>query len=137
MRVFGLALLPLSVLPLGCTASADASHDLSGAALAAGAGSGKTAEAQNQVAVRFGSYAMGIDHTAAARIEEILASDPAIRKVERIGPGREGEYLLRIDAGSAANARRLQERLIAVVPAKPRGPITVEGPLGELKRPSS
>lgn len=87
-----------------------------------------SAEASEEcaVAVRFGSYAVGIDGKAAAEVDRILAGHRDVRSVERIGAGREGEYALCIKTRSAAGAARLFDEIRAVLPARPRGPIALE-----------
>ena len=75
--------------------------------------------------VRFGSYAMGIDTATAQRVEAMLRSDLAVRSVERLPWGREGEVDLCAQVQPAADAARLFETIRPLLPAKPRGPITV------------
>ena len=74
--------------------------------------------------VSFGSYAMGIDHRALAAVRRILA-DRAVRSVENFGGGREGETALCALTRRPADATRLFNRIRAVLPAAPRGPIAV------------
>jgi hypothetical protein len=74
--------------------------------------------------ISFGSYAMGIDRPALHAVRAILA-DRAVRSVEERNPGREGEIDLCARTGRPADARRLFDRIRAVLPAEPRGPITV------------
>jgi hypothetical protein len=75
--------------------------------------------------VRFGSYAMGIDRGAAERVEALLRGDRSVRSVERRPWGREGEYDLCAQVAQTANALRLYEQIRPLLPAKPRGPISV------------
>lgn len=77
------------------------------------------------VTVSFGSYAMGIDRPAAAEVDRIVAGDAGVTSVTREGAGREGEYALCIETRSPEAAQRLFERIRAVLPADPRGPIRV------------
>jgi hypothetical protein len=83
-------------------------------------------EKECSVAVRFGSYAMGIDGKAAGEVDRILAGHATVLSVDRLGGGREGEYALCIRTRSAAGADRLFDEIRAVLPARPRGPITIE-----------
>lgn len=69
---------------------------------------------------------MGIDRTAAGEVERILASDPAVISVTRHGAGREGEYALCAQVGSDGAAQHLFERIRAVLPVDPRGPIRLQ-----------
>lgn len=79
------------------------------------------------VSVRFGSYAMGIDQGAAARIEALLSKSKDVKEVTRGGGGREGEYALCVIARDPAGAARLFDGIAALLPERPRGPIGVEG----------
>ena len=78
--------------------------------------------------VRFGSYAMGVDGGAAAAIDKLLAASADVKDVSRSAAGREGEYTLCVTARDAAGAARLFDALAALLPARPRGPISIEGP---------
>lgn len=86
------------------------------------------AEAACSVTISFGSYAMGIDAGAAAAIDELLASSSVVKAVTRTGAGREGEYALCVQTRNKAAAARLVEQIRPLLPAKPRGPISVESP---------
>ena len=69
---------------------------------------------------------MGIDRTALARTEALLARDRAVKAIDRQRWGREGELTLCVKMRSEADARRLARKIKARVPAKPRGPVTIE-----------
>jgi hypothetical protein len=91
-----------------------------------------SAEAENEavaescaLTVRFGSYAMGIDGGAAQAVEQLLRSDPAVQGFERRPWGKEGEFDLCARIARARDAERLFQRIRPLLPAKPRGPITV------------
>ena len=77
------------------------------------------------LSVAFGSYAMGIDRPTLERVEALLAADPAVAGVERRRQGREGETELCAEVASAADAERLFRSIAALLPADPRGPVTV------------
>jgi hypothetical protein len=77
--------------------------------------------------VRFGSYAMGIDSSAAAAVDKALAGNRDVKGVSRSGWGREGEYTLCVTARDAAASGRLFDTVAALLPRQPRGPISVEG----------
>jgi hypothetical protein len=79
------------------------------------------------LSVRFGSYAMGIDAGAAAAIDTLLAGSADVKGVRRDGWGREGEYTLCVTARDRAASAQLFEAVAALLPDKPRGPISVEG----------
>jgi hypothetical protein len=93
-------------------------------------------EAECGVTVNFGSYAMGIDSGAAAAIDKLLADASEVKAVTRSGGGREGEYSLCIQTPNKAAAARLVDRIRPLLPAKPRGPISVEGPNGSIDAPA-
>lgn len=82
-------------------------------------------QARCDVAVRFGSYAMGIDRGAAAEVERIVAAHATVTGVRRSAAGREGEYELCVATRSAQGAENLFERLKAALPANPRGPVSI------------
>lgn len=75
--------------------------------------------------ISFGSYAMGIDGRAFERVSALLTRDRGVRSIEQFRWGREGEVTLCARTRSAADARRLARRARALVPAKPRGPVTI------------
>lgn len=76
--------------------------------------------------VSFGSYAMGIDRAAAARIETFLKGDPAVAGMDRRPWGREGEYTLCVRLKPRASAAALFERLKPLVPKKGAGPVEIK-----------
>ena len=76
--------------------------------------------------VSFGSYAMGIDAGALAKVDALLKRDRMVRGVERSRWGREGEVTLCVQTRSESHARRLARRVRALIPARPRGPVTIE-----------
>ena len=78
------------------------------------------------VRVQFGSYALGIDRPAFERVRALLARDRGVRAVDQQHWGREGETTLCVRTRRPGDARRLFGRVTAALPAKPRGPITVE-----------
>jgi hypothetical protein len=75
------------------------------------------------VRIAFGSYAMGIDRAAFDNVRALLAGQRTVRGVEEQRWGREGEVTLCV---TASNPRRLARTVARVLPAKPRGPITIE-----------
>jgi hypothetical protein len=88
------------------------------------------------VTVRFGSYAMGIDTASAAAVDKLLDGNKDVTSLTRSGAGREGEYALCVSTLDAAAAARLVDRIVALLPAKPRGPITVEGAGRRVEAPA-
>jgi hypothetical protein len=68
---------------------------------------------------------MGIDRGAAARIEAFLNGHRDVAGLERRGAGREGEYDLCVALKPGAGAQPLATQLKALVPGKPRGPVTI------------
>jgi hypothetical protein len=103
-----------------CAASGACAPDPSEVASAAAAEPGACA-----LTVRFGSYAMGIDAGTAKRVEALLRADRTVRSVELRPWGREGEYDLCAQVERVPEAARLFEQIRPLLPAKPRGPITV------------
>jgi hypothetical protein len=75
--------------------------------------------------VRFGSYAMGIDSGAAQAVEHFLKGDPAVERIDRKPWGREGEFDLCVALARGPDQARLFDRVRSLLPAKPRGPISV------------
>ena len=73
----------------------------------------------------FGSYAMGIDQPARARIEALLASDRGVTGFQAHRWGREGEVTLCVRTRAPADATRLFARARALVPPRPRGPVSL------------
>lgn len=86
---------------------------------------GSPIEGTCTLSIAFGSYAMGIDRPTLEAVEALLASDPAVASVERRGRGREGETELCAEIRSNADAERLFHRVAALLPADPRGPVSV------------
>ena len=77
------------------------------------------------LAIRFGSYAMGIDRPTLEAVESLLAADAAVTAVERSPWGREGEVTLCARLRSDADAGRLFRAIAGLFPAEPRGPLSV------------
>ena len=78
------------------------------------------------LSVGFGSYAMGIDHASYARVGRLLRADRGVRAVTAHPWGREGEVTLCARTRTRADAQRLFAQIRASLPARPRGPITIE-----------
>jgi hypothetical protein len=108
---------------------------LATAACQSAAGPAEPVEACS-VSVRFGSYAMGIDQATAERIEALLSQSKDVKNLTRAGGGREGEYALCVTARDPAGASRLVEDIAALLPERPRGPITVEGAGRRIEAPA-
>ena len=70
---------------------------------------------------------MGIDTGAAAAVDKLLAGNRDVQGVTRTPWGREGEYTLCVTARDKAAAARLFGQVAALLPERPRGPITLEG----------
>ena len=75
--------------------------------------------------VDFGSYGAGIDRTAHDAIRRLFARDRGVVRVIRSNWGREGEVTLCAVTRNKAATRRLYHRANALVPAKPRGAVTI------------
>ena len=80
------------------------------------------------LSVSFGSYAMGIDRSAAAAIDRLVEGHADVAAVSRQGAGREGEYMLCVATRSQAGAARLFAEIRKLLPPRPVGPIRVEAP---------
>ena len=76
--------------------------------------------------VIFGSYGAGIDRPTLDRVEQYLAGERTVTNVGRYPWGREGEVTLCVRARGNADLVRIGNRIRAAIPARPRGPITVE-----------
>jgi hypothetical protein len=77
------------------------------------------------VTVIFGSYAAGIDGQTLARMDRALRLDRRVSRVTRHPWGREGEVTLCIYTRTYAGAVPLSRELRRMIPARPRGPVSV------------
>jgi len=68
---------------------------------------------------------MGIDQPARARVEALLAGDRAVTGFTARAWGREGEVTLCARTRGPADAARLFAAIRALLPPRPRGPITL------------
>ncbi len=75
--------------------------------------------------IRFASHAMGIDRVATDRIDVLLRSSRQVTAIERRPWGMEGEYDLCVRLRRGADAAAMARRLKALVPPKPRGPVSI------------
>lgn len=73
----------------------------------------------------FASYGAGIDGATRTRVEALLASDRAVTGFEAQRWGREGEVNLCVRTRTAGDATRLYHGVRAMVPPRPRGPISL------------
>ena len=73
----------------------------------------------------FGSYAMGIDGPTRTRVEALLVADRGVAGFDTRRWGREGEITLCVRTRSGADANRLFQAVRAMIPTRPRGPITL------------
>ncbi|HTU10290.1 MAG TPA: hypothetical protein VMG08_05260 [Allosphingosinicella sp.] len=76
--------------------------------------------------VGFSSYGPGIDRPTLLNVERLLNGDRGVRGVSRHRWGREGEITLCARTRSARDAARLAQRIRAMIPARPRGPVRIE-----------
>lgn len=118
MKGLALPLLPAALM--GC--------EPAGEAPATAAAQPQAAPGACPLEIAFGSYAMGIDRGALARVEQLLAAEHL--RVTRSPWGREGEVTLCADARSDADAERLARRIAALLPTAPRGPVAVRTATG-------
>jgi len=75
--------------------------------------------------IGFSSYGAGVDRPAMQAIQSLLDSDRAVRGVTRHPWGREGEVTLCANVEGRGNSARLFQAIRRLVPARPRGPITI------------
>lgn len=75
--------------------------------------------------IGFSSYATGIDRPTYGAVQRLLESDRAVRGVSQHRWGREGEATLCARTRTRADAERLFHTIRRLVPARPRGPVTV------------
>ena len=84
------------------------------------------------LAVGFSSYGAGTDRTSRQAIDQLLAGDRGVRAVSRHVWGREGEVTLCVRTRSSADAARLFHAARRLIPARPRGPVSLST-LGGLR----
>lgn len=116
----------IATAALGLTGCWDGNGNATGARATPAAAAAGTGEVPSDcaLAIRFGSYAMGIDGGTAARIEAMLSAEEGVT-FTRHRWGREGEFTLCVRTPSAAVAETLFARIRPLLPADPRGPIEV------------
>lgn len=85
---------------------------------------GSPAPADCPLTIGFSSYGAGIDRSSQA-VEQLLAGDRAVRAVTRHGWGREGETTWCVRTRSGADAARLFHAVRRLIPARPRGPVSL------------
>jgi hypothetical protein len=85
---------------------------------------GSPAPADCPLTIGYSSYGAGIDRSFDA-VERLLAGDRAVRAVTRHGWGREGETTLCVRTRSGADAARLFHAARRLIPARPRGPVSL------------
>lgn len=78
-----------------------------------------------KITVAFGSYAAGIDQPTLARMQLLLRADRRVRRFTRHPWGREGEVTLCVYMRAHGGAGALSRQLRAMIPPRPRGPISV------------
>jgi hypothetical protein len=75
--------------------------------------------------ILFSSYGAGIDRGSFQAVERLLGGDRGVRAVSRHPWGREGEISLCVRTRTAADADRLFRSVRALLPARPRGPVSL------------
>lgn len=88
------------------------------------------------IMISFGSFAIGIDHTAALRAERLIGAEAGVTAVTRSPPGIEGEYALCVRTASPAVAVRLFEHLRDGLSSPVRAPVSISGPGGMFSTPA-
>lgn len=79
--------------------------------------------------ITFASHGAGIDRPTFDRVEYYLAHERNVTSVSRYPWGREGEVSLCVRARGDADLVRIANHVRTSVPARPRGPVTVESRL--------
>jgi hypothetical protein len=82
--------------------------------------------------IGFASYGAGIDRGSVEAVDRLLGRDRAVRAVTRHHWGREGEVTYCVRTRAAADAGRLFRAIRALLPTRPRGPVTL-GTRGGLR----
>lgn len=85
------------------------------------------------LAIHFGSFAVGPDLKAAARVDRILRSSRI--RVTRSAYGREGEYSLCVRVRSTEQAMNLFEKLRESLRMPVRAPVSLRGPRESFSAP--
>lgn len=75
--------------------------------------------------IGFSSYGAGIDSPTLQAVQSLLNKDRAVRSVSRHPWGREGEVTLCANTRARADSVRLFQAIRRLVPARPRGPVTI------------
>jgi hypothetical protein len=75
--------------------------------------------------IGFSSYGAGIDGPTMQAVQSLLNRDRAVRSVSRHPWGREGEVTLCANTRARADSGRLFQAIRRLVPARPRGPVTI------------
>lgn len=75
--------------------------------------------------ITFASYGAGTDGPARERITALLVGDRVVTGFDTRPWGREGEATLCVRTRTPADSARLFERARALVPPRPRGPISL------------
>jgi hypothetical protein len=78
------------------------------------------------ITVAFGSFGPGIDGATLGRMERQLRTDRRVRTYSRHPWGREGEVTLCIYVRSSRGGAELSRQLREMVPARARGPVTIQ-----------
>jgi len=122
-------ILPLAAALASCTSMAadetSAPAQPPAAPTIVGTVSSAAVPADCPLTIAFGSYAMGIDNPTRARAEALLAGDRGVVGFEAHRWGREGEVTYCVRTRAAADAARLFRAVRALVPPRPRGPISL------------
>lgn len=78
------------------------------------------------LSIAFGSYAMGIDGPTRTRVEALLVADRGVAGFDTRRWGREGEVTLCVNTRSHADTNRIFQAVRAMIPDRPRGPISLQ-----------
>lgn len=108
---------------------------LIGAVLSAGAADARLARhpldpvapipAHCPLVIGFSSYGAGIDGPTMQAVQALLNKDRAVRGVSRHPWGREGEVTFCAYTRARADSARLFQAIRRLIPARPRGPVTI------------
>lgn len=86
---------------------------------------GSRLQADCPLSIGFASYGAGIDNPVREQVQSMLVGDRAVTGFQANRWGREGEVTLCVRTRAAPDATRLFHQVRAIIPAQPRGPITM------------
>lgn len=86
---------------------------------------GSRVSATCPLTIAFASYGAGIDTPVREQVQSLLVADRSVAGFDAQRWGREGEVTLCVRTRGAPDATRLFHQVRAMIPSRPRGPITM------------